>query len=152
MAGASVTAPGLAPAPVEKTSVEAAGALLESILQDASAKSAAAKPKAKGKGKAKAKAGATKANGKVKPGANIKPKSQAAKPKVKGQSSPTIIVENSRVQIKAWTGLKGIDMNRVVSFKTITQMRARKIAVERLVKRCKELKIDVPTKITGSIK
>ena len=147
-----MTAPGLAPAPVEKKSTEAAGALLEGVLQDASAKKAAAKPKANAKGKAKAKAGATKANGKVKAGANIKPKSQAAKPKVKGQGSPTIIVENSRVQIKAWAGLKGIDMNRVVSFKTITQMKARKTAVEWLVKRCKELKIDVPTKITGSIK
>ena len=150
MAGASVTAPGLAPAPVEKESVEAAGKLLESILQDASAKKAAAKPKANAKGKAKA--GATKAKGKAKAGANIKPKSQAAKPKVKGQGSPTIIVENSHVQIKAWTGLKSIDMNRVVSFKTTTQMKARKTAIEWLVKRCKELKIDVPIKTTGSVK
>jgi len=148
LAGASATAAGLAPAPVEKKSVEAAGALLGGILQNASAKKAVAKPKAKGK----AKAGATKANGKVKAGANIKPKSQAAKPKVKGQGSPTIIVENSRGQIKAWAGLKGIDMNRVVSFKTTTQMKARKTAVEWLVKRCKELKIDVPIKIQASMK
>jgi len=43
-------------------------------------------------------------------------------------------------------------MNRVVSFKTTTQMKARKTAIEWLVKRCKELKIDVPPKITGSVK
>ena len=146
MADAGVTAPVLASAHVEKKTVEEAGLLLEDFLEKASPKKASAKKAGK---QAKAKAGATKANGKVKAGANIKPKAHAAKPKVKGQCSLTIIVENSRGQIKAWTGLKGNNMNRVVSFKTTTQMKARKTAFEWLVKRCKELKIDVPTKITG---
>ena len=38
-------------------------------------------------------------------------------------------------------------MNRIVSFKTTTQMKARKIAVDWLVARCKELRIDVPAKV-----
>ena len=76
-----------------------------------------------------------------------KPKAHAAKAKGKGEGSPTIIVENSRSQIKAWTGRKGNNMNRIVSFKSITQMKARKIAVDWLVARCKELKIAVPAKI-----
>ena len=41
----------------------------------------------------------------------------------------------------------GNTMNHIVSFKPITQMKAREIAVEWLVARCKELKIAVPTKI-----
>ena len=54
---------------------------------------------------------------------------------------------NSRNHIKAWAGRKGDNMNRIVSFKSITQMKARKIAVDWLVDRCKELKIVVPAKI-----
>ena len=50
---------------------------------------------------------------------------------------------------KARHGLvaKGENMNRIVSFKSITQMEARKIAVDWLVARCKELKIVVPATI-----
>ena len=65
----------------------------------------------------------------------------------KGEGRPSIIVENSRIQIKAWTGRKGENMNRIVSFKSTTQMKARKIAVDWLVARCKELKIDLPATI-----
>ena len=38
-------------------------------------------------------------------------------------------------------------MNKIVSFKNRTQMKARKIAVEWLVDRCKELKINVPATV-----
>ena len=64
-----------------------------------------------------------------------------------GEGPPAIYVENSRSQIKAWTGRKGENMNRVVSFKSTTQMKARKIAFDWLVARCKVLRIDVPAKV-----
>ena len=96
---------------------------MEDLLETA----AAGRKKTAAKAKAKGKAEATNAG--------------------KGEGRPSIIVENSRIQIKAWTGLKGENMNRIVSFKSTTQMKARKIAVDWLVARCKELKIDVPAKV-----
>ena len=137
-----VTAPVVAAGGVKKKSVTDAASELE-VLVDAAAdgrKLAAAKQSGKD---AKAKKRSAKAKAKAKANA----KAPAATAKGKGEGSPAIIVENSRNQIKAWTGRKGDNMNRIVSFKSITQMKARKIAVDWLVARCKELKIVVPAKI-----
>ena len=139
---ADVTAPVVAAGGVQRKTVEDAASALEDLLENAAQgrKLVAAKKSGKdAKAKAKAKAKATKEKGEV--------KVPAATAKGKGEGSPAIIVENSRNQIKAWTGRKGDNMNRIVSFKSIAQMKARKIAVDWLVARCKELKIVAPTKI-----
>ena len=139
---ADVTAPVVTAGGVKRKSVIEAASALEDLLDTAAdaRKLAAAKKSVKdAKAKAKGKAKATKKKGKV--------ETPAATAKGKGEGSPAIIVENSRNQIKAWTGRKGDNMNRIVSFKSITQMKARKIAVDWLVDRCKELKIVVPAKI-----
>ena len=136
LADAVATTPVLESTGVVRKRVGETGDALEEMLETAAKgrKLAVAKKSGK-KPKAKAKAAAS------------KPKAHAAKAKGNGEGSPTLIVENSRSQIKAWAGRKGNNMNRIVSFKSITQMKARKTAVEWLVARCKELKINVPTKI-----
>jgi hypothetical protein len=139
---ADVTAPVVAAGGVKRKNVADAASALEDLLENAAQgrKLVAAKKSGKdAKAKAKAKAKATKEKGEV--------KAPAATAKGKGEGSPAIIVENSRNQIKAWTGRKGDNMNRIVSFKSITHMNPRKIAVDWLVARCKELKIAVPAQV-----
>ena len=138
-----VTLPVVAAGGVKRKSVTDAASELEALLDGAADERKLVAAKQSGKD-AKAK----KQSGKdAKAKAKAKAKALAATAKGKGEGSPAIIVENSRNQIKAWTGRKGENMNKIVSFKHISQMKARKIAVNWLVSRCKELKIVVPAKV-----
>jgi hypothetical protein len=132
---ADVTAPVVAAGGVKRKTVADAASALEDLLENAAQGRKLVAAKKSGK------------DAKVKAKAKAKAKATAATTKGKGEGSPAIIVENSRNQIKAWTGRKGENMNKIVSFKHTSPMKARKIAVDWLVSRCKELKIVVPARV-----
>ena len=140
-----VTRPVVAAGGVKRKSVTDAASELEVLLDGAADERKLVAAKQSGKdAKAKKQSGK---DAKAKAKTKAKAKAPAATATGKGEGSPAIIVENSRNQIKAWTGRKGDNMNRIVSFKSIPQIKARKIALDWLVVRCKELKIVVPAKI-----
>ena len=114
--------------------MESAAKVMKLVAAKKSGKDAKAKAKVRKLAAAKKKGEAPAAAAKVNSWSN-------------GEGPPAIYVENSRSQIKAWTGRKGENMNRIVSSKSTTQMKARKIAFDWLVARCKVLRIDVPAKV-----